>query len=81
MSFYLRKSLTSPWLFVMVDHWLTSGMERSLARWEESQGMRAELDETQSTNNSGATLLILMNEPLFCVHDIIDITLTEIYTP
>lgn len=37
--------MTSPWLFVMVDHWLTSGMERSLAKWEESQGIRAELDE------------------------------------
>ncbi len=52
MRAYLRKSLTSPWLFVMVGHWLTSGMERSLARWEESQGMRVELDETQRTKHS-----------------------------
>lgn len=51
LKVYLRKSLTSPWLFVIVDHWLTSGMERSLARWEESQGMRAELHRAQSTNN------------------------------
>lgn len=46
-SLYLRKSLTSPWLSEMVDHWLTSGMESSLARWEESQGMRAELDKAE----------------------------------
>lgn len=30
-----------------MDHWLTNGMERSLARWEESQGMRAELNKMQ----------------------------------
>lgn len=47
---YLRNSLTWPWLVVMVGHWLTSGMERSLARWEESQGMRAELEESQRSN-------------------------------
>lgn len=49
LSLYLRKSLTSPWLFVTVDHCLTSGMEISLARWEESQGMRAELEEAHGT--------------------------------
>ncbi|KAG7272653.1 hypothetical protein CRUP_008481 [Coryphaenoides rupestris] len=35
--------LMSPWLLLMLDHWLTSGMDISLARWFESQGMRAEL--------------------------------------
>lgn len=63
MSVYLRKSLTSPWLFVMVDHWLTRGMGRSLARWEESQGMRAELDEAEFKEfKSGVTLLILASK-------------------
>lgn len=48
--FYLRKSLTSPCLFAMVDHWLTSGMERSLARWDELQGMRAELEDAHTNS-------------------------------
>lgn len=48
--FYLRKSLMSPCLFAMVDHWLTSGMERSLARWDELQGMRAELEDAHTNS-------------------------------
>lgn len=47
-GFHLRKSLTSPWLLATEDQSLTSGMETSLVRWEESQGMRADLRGEQT---------------------------------
>lgn len=54
--------MTSRWLFVMVDHWLMSGMERSLARWEESQGMRAELNAAKSKIIKFQKLLVLVDK-------------------